>query len=148
MQNVSNCSIHATFRILHWNFEPPLLISDTEKWGWTRMWKPKRIGVGRVKGGIKRETRAEMGVLKEWELGEISRNHATMLNILQLKKSWRQAKKNRLGGRKTMYRSWEVWATCPSQKRQMKNLDYRYYLTVKTFTALWIFWDLKIKHYG
>ena len=109
----------STFRILHWNFEPPLLILDTEKWGRTRVWKPKRIGVGRVKGGIKRETRAgpEMGVLKEWELGEISRNHATMLNILQLKKSWREAKKNRLGGRKPTYRSWEVWATCPSQKR-------------------------------
>ena len=93
----------STFRILHWNFEPPLLILDTEKWGRTRVWKPRRIGVGRVKGGIKRETRAgpEMGVLKEWKLGEISRNHATMLNILQLKKSWREAKKNRLGGQET-----------------------------------------------
>ena len=89
----------STFRILHWNFEPPLLILDTEKWGQTRVWKPRRIGVGRVKGGIKRETRAgpEMGVLKEWELGEIRRNHATMLNIVQLKKNWREAKKNRLG---------------------------------------------------
>lgn len=59
----------STFRILHWNFEPPLLILDTEKWGQTRVWKPRRIGVGRVKGGIKRETRAGDGSFKRVGIG-------------------------------------------------------------------------------
>ena len=36
---------------------------------------------------LKERQGQEMGVLKEWELGEIRRNHATMLNIVQLKKS-------------------------------------------------------------
>lgn len=59
----------STFRILHWNFEPPLLILDTEKWGQTRVWKPRRIGARRVKGGIKRETRAGDGSFKRVGIG-------------------------------------------------------------------------------